>query len=258
MCYTVMLCDSYYDTKVYIYEGGYTPGDPYDCNDDNDYCYQPPVPYTSWINEVWMWGGVTYYIVVDGYNGECGDYELTFVECVMHCPVECPPDGILEDEPPCHDGYVDNFNGGCGSIPVAFSEPEPSPELFTICGQSGTFDNNSMRDTDWYLLDLTCEQTTVTACVESEFPVMLGFLDMREGCDDLTGFYSYVQADCGQVACLSEALPPGEWVVWVSTNGWPDYDCDDDWNHYNLSIDGYESCVPVERASWGTVKALYR
>ncbi len=258
MCYIVMLCDSYYDTKVYIYEGEYTPGNPYDCNDDNDNCYLPPVPYTSWINEVMMMGGETYYIVVDGYGGDCGDYELTLVECMTHCPVECPPDGIPEDEPPCHDGYVDSFNAGCSSIPIAFSELEPSPELFTMCGKSGNFDNNTMRDTDWYLLDLTCVQTTVTACVVAEFPVMMGFIDLRDGCDNVSNFYSYVQADCGQEACLTEALPPGEWVVWVSTNGWPDYNCDDGWNRYNLTIDGYEACVPVESTSWGTVKALYR
>ncbi len=35
MCVSVSLCDSYYDTKIYLYEDEWTPGFPLGCNDDN-------------------------------------------------------------------------------------------------------------------------------------------------------------------------------------------------------------------------------
>ncbi len=258
VCIGVSLCDSYYDTKVFIYEGYYSPGWPFACNDDNSYCYEPPVPYTSWIQWLMLTEGVPYYIVVDGYSGDCGDYEIVVVDCVTMCPVECPPEGVDEGEGPCFDGYVDQFNGGCNSNPVVYSELEPSEEPIAICGMSGNYDNNTLRDTDWYLLDLTCDETTVTATIEAEFPVMLGFIDLREGCENVSSFYSFVSAQSCTPTSLSETLPPGEWVVWVSTWDWPDFDCDMEWTDYVLTIEGYEACVPVERATWGTVKGMYR
>jgi len=119
--------------------------------------------------------------------------------------VECPPDGIDEGEGPCYDGYEDHFNGGCGSNPVVFSELSPSNETITICGVSGNYDDNLYRETDWYLLDLTCELTTVAACVTAEFEVSLVFIDLREGC---AGFYpySFAMADACETACLTETL----------------------------------------------------
>ncbi len=257
-CVWVSLCDSYYDTKVFVYEDYVTPGVPYACNDDNSYCHEPPVQYTSWIEWMEVYAGHTYYIVVDGYAGACGDYELGVVTCGTMAPIECPPEGIDEGEGPCYDGYGDDFNGGCNSDPVVYSEVAPSPDPIVICGMGGNYDNNTMRDTDWYLLDLTCDETTITACVETEFPVLLGFVDLREGCEAVSNFYSSATAPMGHTVCLTETLPPGEWVVWVGTWDWPDYPCDGFWTHYNLTIEGYDSCVPVEDASWSTIKGLYR
>ena len=56
------LCASGYDTKVYVYENAYTPGAPYACNDD-------ACPgWRSFIDDLPLTGGNTYYIVVDGYG----------------------------------------------------------------------------------------------------------------------------------------------------------------------------------------------
>jgi hypothetical protein len=38
MCVSISLCDSYYDTKVFVYEDQCTPGVPYACDDDNFAC----------------------------------------------------------------------------------------------------------------------------------------------------------------------------------------------------------------------------
>jgi hypothetical protein len=255
ICVSVSLCNSFYDTKVYVYEDAV--GNLVGCNDDNFDCVNPPVSFTSWIPEVIMLAGHTYYVVVDGYFGASGNYvmDITEVECPTPCVVECPPDGIDEGEGPCYDGYVDMYNAGCNSVPDTYVYVAPSTETITYCGLNGNYDNNSLRDTDWYWMDLTCETNTITLCVEAEFPVIMGFVDMSPGCDNITSFYSYVIAGECEPICLTEVLPPGPWCAFVSTSDWLNIPCDSD---YVLTIDGYESCVPVEDASWGSIKALYR
>ncbi len=253
-CVDINLCNSFYDTKVMVYEHPGPPGNLHACNDDHPDCIDPPVYYTSWLEEVPLTAGQTYYIVVDGYGWSCGDYVLDITECGVGCDVECPPEGTDEGEGPCYDGYEDGFNGGCVWYPFVFSEPPPSDETIVICGLGGDYNGNTLRDTDWYLLDLTCDPTTVEVCVESEFQVTLGLVDLSPGCDNITGYYASAIADPCEPACLTETLPAGEWAVVVSSM-FTDAPCD---SEYVLTIDGYDSCVPVEKASWGTIKGFYR
>lgn len=70
-----------YDTKLYVYEnncptpGSGPTGNPYACNDD--YCIAlGGQPYVSQIWGLALTGGNTYYIVIDGYHGFNGYYEL--------------------------------------------------------------------------------------------------------------------------------------------------------------------------------------
>ena len=63
---TVDLCASTYDTKVYVYNSSMAV---IACNDD--YC-----SYQSFIANVPVTTGATYYIVVDGYGGSCGNYNM--------------------------------------------------------------------------------------------------------------------------------------------------------------------------------------
>lgn len=77
------LCNgSAYDTKLYVYENEHTPDNPYACNDD-------ACPgYVSQIMGLALTGGNTYYIVVDGYGTDCGDYILDVTEAVTYPPPE--------------------------------------------------------------------------------------------------------------------------------------------------------------------------
>jgi len=77
---TVDLCGSQYDTKVYVYEGVYTPGEPLACNDDY---YTPGDPCGAWVSRldaVPVTAGVPYFVVVDGWGGDCGDYQILIDE----------------------------------------------------------------------------------------------------------------------------------------------------------------------------------
>ncbi len=68
------LCDSGYDTKIFIYENIVTPGAPYACNDDADCA----LAYRSALMGVPVAEGNRYYIVIDGYGSDMGDYTITF------------------------------------------------------------------------------------------------------------------------------------------------------------------------------------
>ncbi|MBU0617029.1 MAG: hypothetical protein KKI02_04880 [Planctomycetes bacterium] len=86
VCVDISLCDgSAYDTKLYVYENEcQVPDDgqePFACNDDA--CTSPffPDPYVSRLATLQLFAGNTYYIVVDGYGGESGNYVLDVTEC---------------------------------------------------------------------------------------------------------------------------------------------------------------------------------
>lgn len=255
-CISISLCNSYYDTKVYVYEDAWTPGNPVACNDDNFDCVNPPVSYTSWIPECPVYTGHDYYIVVDGYGGACGDYviEIDQVTCTPPCNIDCV--GNDEGEPDCYDGYVDMYNAGCGSDPESWQLLPTSPVPYTICGTSGNYDDNYNRDTDWFLM-YPCGGVPITLTVEAEFLVLFGFVDMRSGCAG-AALYSYAYAGECEIVQLTEYLPMGQFAVWISTSGWLNVPCG---KEYSLTVEGYDvHCDPtaVEDVSWGLLKGLYK
>ncbi len=255
MCVSISLCNSFYDTKVYVYEDVWTPGYYYACNDDNSNCVDPPVSFTSWIEEVNLFAGHVYYIVVDGYYGACGDYVLEIGDCPPPCDIICV--GLPEGEPTCYDDYEDVFNGGCNSVPPVFSIM-PVGDV-TVCGESGVYayGTSTYRDTDWYKI-YPCGGVPISITVEAEFGVLFGFVTGIEDCL-APAFYSYTTAGECVPTTLTEYLPYGAFAIFVSTSSWdPAYTCG---LEYSLTVEGYtEHCDPtaVEDKTWTTIKSLYR
>ncbi|MCD4691160.1 hypothetical protein K8S17_06820 [bacterium] len=257
MTVDMFLCMSSYDTKIFVYENVHTPGAPYACIDDNGDCANfNTYLYQSWLTEVALFAGNTYYIVVDGYGGDCGDYILDVYE-VEECVVDCPPDALLEGEVDCYDDYDDVYNAGCNNDPEVYTTVDCSNEQIVICGTSGVYDfaGSLYRDTDWYMLTLD-EAATVTIGVEAEFGVLCGFVDLSGGCANAAFYAGYISGGSCTYMVTSAALPAGQTPVFVSTNDWdPTFLCG---SNYYLTIDGYECTSPVEESNWGAIKALYR
>ncbi len=91
----VDLCDSGYDTKVFMYDSALNL---VACNDD--FYFGPPCfSYSSKLDGVWLTAGETYFIVIDGYGGSFGDYVVDVAEH-PDCVLTCPSDGVPEGEPP--------------------------------------------------------------------------------------------------------------------------------------------------------------
>jgi hypothetical protein len=240
-----------YDTKTYICDGVVT--NVVGCSDDE--CgVTPPVGWKSLIHCAQLYAGHTYYIVVDAYSStDYGNYVLSIAECVP-CVVNCPPGAVAEGEPTCHDNYYDSYNGGCNSVPPAFTNLLCNA---TVCGTYGVYDFSGLtyRDTDWYQINVI-NPSVITWCATGEYPILVGVIDGHFGCP-VSAFYDYNLGDQCTPICVTDNLSPGTWWLFVSTPGWDTaWVCGGD---YVATLSGLE-CPPVavEPTNWGTIKNLYR
>jgi hypothetical protein len=207
---------SSYDTKIWVYEDVCQTANLVACNDD----YYPD--YVSAIFGLPIYVGHTYYIVVDGYGGDCGDY-LIDITYYVPCDVVCPDNGIPEGEPDCYDGYVDNYNAGCNEVPYVFQDVNCGD---TICGKSGTyiFDGGNYRDTDWFRVVLG-SATTLSWKAVAEFPLLIFIIDAgSEDCVDYTILGNTTANEC-DTAFLSFDVPAGVYWLWAGPSVFTGVDC---------------------------------
>lgn len=261
----VDLCGSSYDTKTYIYDDGLNL---VACNDDayfdDDVCGN----YVSKIEDAALMGGNTYFIVIDGYGGEAGNYEL-LVEVFEPCFVYCPEDAVPEGEPfPELIWFDDFYNSGCGSPdgilrfqPINWTNDEdgvpPYDGYAWLCGKSGWhYDSAGMlaRDTDWF--SVFALETGVMECtLQSEFPCHIFKLAPLD-CENIEVELN-AEASCQAPATLSFPVTVGEEVwLWVGPT-----DFSGPYGEFTyfmtLSNNAFDT-VPNEGISWGGLKALYR
>jgi hypothetical protein len=249
MLIDIDLCASQYDTKVFVYCE--SPGNLTACNDDA--CANEYTPYASRLDAVPLFVGFTYYIIVDGYGGDCGYYILDILETNM-CVVECPPEGFPEGEPPLEDFYEDNYNGGCGSTPPVFQNLfSISDECITVCGRSGWYWNDGdYRDTDWFEIVSTGYGVSFTAV--GEYPLLM--LVLIADCENLVILDSLEIAACVEGTINIPTEPYQVFWLWIGpqTFSGPVTEFD-----YVMEVCGITDWpIPVEANSWGGVKNLYR
>jgi hypothetical protein len=244
---TVDLCNSSYDTKVYIYEA--VCGNLLACNDDAGCGYSG---WQSLLDNINLAGGVTYYIVVDGYGGDCGEYVMD-VMGFEPCVVDCPEGAQQEGEPPCEDGYVDNYNGGCNSVGWTLVEGDANG-CATVCGESCTYiapGGLNYRDTDWYTM--TAGGGPVTASCIAEFPLQF-ILIYNPDCNNLQ--YDLGTAGPCQPVILSYNFGAGqEFWLWVGASVFDGVPAAD----YVMDVCGLvPGTTATVETSWGAIKGLYR
>ena len=249
------LLGSTYDTKVYVYDESLTL---VACNDD----YYPD--YVSKLEDVPLVGGVSYFIVIDGYGGDHGEYVLNIVEYVPPepCVLECPAGGFPEGEPPLVDGYEDAYNGGCNSPEFGL----PFQELYgdeqgnlVFCGVAGWYLHNGSnhRDTDWFYL---CAGPTgsIEVTADAEIPTYL--FELPPDCG--MGVLPHIEVgDCESDSMTMTGYPPGHVVeFWVgSTTFEPPYPGFGNEYDYVIWFSGLmPTTVATETASWSSVKALFK
>lgn len=201
---SIYLCESGYDTKTYVLDSAYnTVG----CNDDS--CSSAGgLAFRSILDSVSLVAGETYFIVVDGWGGESGTYDLA-VESMPACVFgEC--DGTPEGEPCDDSGAPDLVNGGCNSTPALFGTVGCGE---TICGTAWAA--GGTRDTDWYRVELPGDGV-VTMTVLSEAPLdimMLAGIDQGV-CGNVTVLESRTTFPCFEES-VSASYQVGHAYVWV-------------------------------------------
>jgi hypothetical protein len=228
---SVELCDSLYDTLIFLYQTDSHPFHLLACNDDS--CGDDG--YKSSIDRLHVVPGFTYYIVVDGYTSACGDYVLQ-VNDLGPCIPPCTEIWETEGEPVCGDDYEDQYNAGCDVYPFAFSPIEPSNHVIRICGTSGWYrvNDSPQVDRDWYEIQVPATSQIDVFC-EAEFDVSLRLYDGNSGCgqpftiDQDDGYW------CETMAEVSAQLEPGRyWIVVKPVSGGGGCGLG-----YRLWIDGY-------------------
>ncbi len=151
-----------YDSKLYVYAGSCV-NPPVACNDDA--CSTPYYSsYVSRLDCVPLTGGITYYIVVDGYGGSNGNYTLDATIC-QPCPP--PPNDDCVNAPvlplpatftgtrDCATPDCPIFQLGQGNVWIAFEVPAACDVVLDYCGSPAT--GNA-----WLNLALGCPCTGYT------------------------------------------------------------------------------------------------
>ncbi len=253
----VDLCFSAYDTKVYIYDSGLNQ---IACNDDY-YSGGPCGTYVSFLEDVALSGGETYYIVVDGYGGDCGEYTLLILACEPPppCFVPCPDDAEQEGEPPLVGDYVDTYNGGCDSYPPVFQDlvPPPGQTILDFCGKTGWFRTGYAfgRDTDWFRV--VANGPEVVWAADSAYIGIHCNVMYLSDCNDV----SVLPFNLGFCSGSSVTIPttPGEILnLKVEPIGDAPPVCYQGEHDYVMQLSGIASVVPVQPETWGALKSLYR
>ncbi len=216
--YTATTCspNSTYDTKLNVYCGTCTQLFCVTGNDDAACQFGGLLSTVTWCTSP----GTTYYILVQGFGGATGNFELavssngtscsTAVPCAP-CVVTCPSGGIPENEPNC--GLpTDTVNGGCNSVPPVFTNIACGQ---TYCG-TAAFDGSS-RDTDWYKIVLT-QATQVRWRVVGQFDVLAGIVDNFgiDSCAGVTAFLAFGIGSPCQPVEVAACLPAGTWYLFVA------------------------------------------
>ena len=247
------LCGSSYDTKLYVYDAGLAL---VACNDDfyfDDVCGV----YVSKLENVNLAAGETYYIIVDGYGGDAGDYLLEIIG-FEPCVVDCPAGAFIEGEPELVDGYADSYNGGCNS--PEFGNPfqmVPGNDDGTqiLCGVAGWYDGTT-RDTDWFIVKMGATGV-IDLVIDAEYAVYL-FELFPQDCAAVAVAQQATGGPCLEAYMTISGYGEGDDVwVWVGPTVYSSPDGTREFD-YVLWMTGLFGEIATEDTSWSSLKALYQ
>jgi len=254
--YDFNLCGSAYDTKLNICDQGEAL---LACNDDVDYTLDEGDPcfLNARISDFFCLAGETYYLVVDGYEFEAGDYTLAVSDWV-HCDVETAGATSTEGEPPLAAGAEDLYDCGCNcaGTPVNVSVTAEAGGEAAVALVQGWRDFG-FRDMDSF--EFTAGGSgSVHVEFESALQARIQVLDSVD-CELANLLAEFVVAPCEVLAFDVEMAPGAVFPIavmpihYVPPFGWvpAEYDA-------LLRVSGLSPGVATETTSWGALKAMYR
>jgi hypothetical protein len=235
---TIDLLGSTYDTKLYVYDEAMNL---VACNDD----FYPD--YVSRLDNVAMLAGTQYFIVIDGYGGDLGDYVIT-IATIPPCVIDCPAGAQLEGEPPLVDGYQDAFNGGCQFPQFGYNFSTITQPVF--CGVNGWYDagGSTTRDSD-YFEQVIPASGVIELMADAEYGT---YVFQITWCDNLQILQQLQVGPC-QPGTMTIVGEPGE-TVWLFITATT---FDGPVNEYIYLVESNLGPVASSPHSWSAVKGLF-
>ena len=253
---TISLCSELtdFDTKLEIFTADF------ECiesttgfyNDDNTCTSAPVGALASTLDPIPLSAG-SYYIVVDGYNGSEGNYELTVSESdweVGDCAAEAPYDDecyeyVITIDPYCcetswdtlcESQYMDCLYGGYYSISDNFIEERINRNAF----ENFVFESNKSNEIiffeDWIdniVIDQAIERDLLGYNIYRDNAFLINVasdvyeyddqnvINMNEYCYILTGVYDEGESPESNIACATPI--PGDAPMGLSVSGGAGY-----------------------------------
>jgi len=229
---------SAYDTKLYLYDSDL---DLVACNDD----FHPD--YTSKLENIAVLGGETYFVVVDGYGENSGDYVLD-IAAYDPCIIDCPAGWPVEGEPTLVNGYIDVFNGGCNT---EGSTPFQRITYRIFCGVSGWYDES--RDTDWFLYSIPAFGV-LEVTGNAEFETYMFELGPHD-CDGVAVIQNVIIGPCQEGTMTITGAGGADVWFWVGPTTFGDGVALEYQYILESNYDG--GCTAVENHSLTSVKSLF-
>ncbi len=202
------LCSSAYDTKLYIADSALNV---LACNDDS--C----PGYMSELFDVFLPGGDTYYIFVDGYGSSSGAYELNITEDITIpapdndvCAGAINLDGQYQFVVDTCDGYTNQYSPGSGGC-TGYSANGADAVYFAVLPEGGRIDVSIAADFDASLYLITDCGDPVGSCVagDDQYPGGAEAISYTGG----PGTYYLIvdgYSGCGPVTVTMDNLVPTE------------------------------------------------
>lgn len=250
----VDLFGSTYDTKTYIMDDQLNI---IACNDD----FYPD--YVSFLEAAELYGGQEYFIVIDGWGGDSGDYVVNVTEFIPPEPCIIEPYGYYQEmEPPNGPGYVDEWNSGCNGEEENFFVIDGGgycgPSEVDFFGKSG-WDGEGTRDTDWYIVFPDYGGITWTVNAEQE---IYAFVLGPQDCASVGVIEQMLISPCEPQTMIIQG---GYWEpvwIWIGPStydpppGFEGYEFD-----YHMHFDGlydFSGVTATEEATFDKIKSMYR
>jgi hypothetical protein len=199
-------------------------------------------------------GGVQYYVVIDGYGGDAGDYMINIDEYTP-CMLECPAGATLENEPPLAVDYEDTHNGGCNHDIVNPPFGTINSQLF--CGVSGfyLYQGSSYRDTDWFEIVIP-EGGVLEITGDAELGTYMFELGPQD-CDTAGVLQNVQIGPCTEgTITITGAAGSTVWF-WVGPTTFDSPDGSDVYEYDYVLVTNIQGGVATEDHSWTGVKSLF-
>lgn len=218
-----------FDTAISVFCGACSELSCIAANDDDPGC-TAAASRVSFCSVV----GRTYFVLVTGYNGATGEFDLRAERAQGTCSgsVACgpcelnpPPGQVLEGEPACEDEYIDMVNAGCSSNPPRFTDVFPAR---TVLGTTGTFVRGGQfyRDTDWFRF--TVDQTSeIVLLGAGRTPMVFGLVNGNGPCaaEPTFDLGSVTQAQACTPVIHRVIVPAGTYYAVATPNALRDVPC---------------------------------